>query len=142
VSQILFDSSVYISALRTKDDSALRARGQVAGERLWLSAVVLEELLAGSTGATIRLVERFGRDFDRIGRLLVPNAADWTTAGKLLARIGTRYGFSSIARSRMTNDVLISASASRLAIEVVTANARDFTRISEFLPTLRWRLPG
>ena len=141
MSQILFDSSVYISAIRTKDDSALRTRGHIAGKRLWLSAVVLEELLAGSSGPTIRMVERFGRDFERVGRLLVPNATDWTTAGKLLARIGSRYGFSSIARSRMTNDVLISVSATRLAIEVVTANARDFTRISEFLPNLWWRIP-
>jgi predicted nucleic acid-binding protein len=44
----LFDSSIYISALRRGDDARL-ALGRVATDApLWLSAVVLEELYAGA----------------------------------------------------------------------------------------------
>jgi predicted nucleic acid-binding protein len=140
VRQVLFDTSVYIDALRRRDPSAMRARGVVAGERLWLSAVVLEELLAGATGPATKLVEGLGRDFDKVGRLLVPNAADWAAAGTVLAKIVAAHGFEAIGRARMTNDALIAMSAARTAVTVVTRNARDFARLAEVRPDFTWRL--
>jgi hypothetical protein len=44
----LFDSSVYISALRRGDDAAPALRRLAADAPLWLSAVVIAELYAGA----------------------------------------------------------------------------------------------
>jgi predicted nucleic acid-binding protein len=54
----LFDSSIYISALRRGNDAAL-ALGRLATDApLWLSAVVLEELYAGAGDSDRHVVER------------------------------------------------------------------------------------
>jgi predicted nucleic acid-binding protein len=44
---VLFDSSIYITALRTGDEAALSLRRVAVDSPVWLSAVVLEELYAG-----------------------------------------------------------------------------------------------
>ncbi len=78
------------------------------------------------------------RDFDKAGRILVPNLSDWTSAGRILSRLARKYGYEQIGKSRLTNDALIAASAARMGMVVVTLNPRDFARISEFCP-LQWR---
>jgi len=77
-------------------------------------------------------VERLERDFDKARRMLVPNLGDWAHTGKVLARLGSKYGYEKIGRGRLTNDALIALSAGRLGITVITANARDFARLAEF----------
>src|SRR5271166_6032785 len=44
----LFDTSIYISALRRGNEGALALRRVAADGPLWLSSVVLEELYAGA----------------------------------------------------------------------------------------------
>ena len=83
----LFDSSIYISALRRGDDAALTLRRVAADAPLWLSAVVLEELYAGAGDRERHLLERLERDFNRAKRILVPNLTDWTQVGRVLARL-------------------------------------------------------
>ncbi|MGN6593021.1 MAG: hypothetical protein ACTHJX_09000 [Terriglobales bacterium] len=82
---VLFDSSVYINHLRAGNGGALGARFLPRGTRLWLSAVVLEELLAGAAGSEAAAIVRLGRDFARLRRLIVPTLDDWTAAGHMLA---------------------------------------------------------
>src|SRR6266700_2732844 len=129
---VLFDSSVYIAALRREGDAALFFRRLGVEARVWLSAVVLEELYAGADSRQRWPVERLEQDFERAGRILVPNLADWAEAGRVLARLGVKYGYEQIGRGRLTNDALIAMSAARLGITVITANRRDFTRLAEF----------
>jgi len=74
------------------------------------------------------------REFEKLDRLLVPNQADWSLTGQVLARIGAKYGFEEIGRSRMTNDALIAISAARNGFTVLTKNASDLARIAEFRP--------
>ena len=136
---ILFDSSIYITALRMRDDAKLSLRRIAAGEPVWLSAVALEELFAGVTTQDREVVERLERDFDRARRILVPNLGDWTQTGKVLARLAAKYDYEQIGRGRLTNDALIATSAGRMGITVVTANPRDFSKLAEFRP-FRWRL--
>ncbi len=140
---VLFDTSLYITALRRGDEAAVGIRRIAEGAPIWLSSVVLEELFAGVSARDRRVVKRLARDFDKIGRILVPNLADWIQTGKVLALLAARYGHEQIGRGRLTNDALIAMSAGRLAITVVTANARDFARLSEFRP-FQWRVepPG
>ena len=130
----LFDSSIYISALR-RGDAALPALRRFATDSpLWLSAVVLEELYAGTAERDRRVVERLERDFDRANRILVPNLSDWIQAGKVLARLAAKYHYEQIGQGRLTNDALIAFSAGRQGITVITANERDFRRLAEFRP--------
>jgi predicted nucleic acid-binding protein len=83
----LFDTSIYISALRRGNDAALALRRVAADAPLLLSSVVLEELYAGAGDRERRVLERLERDFDRVKRILVPNLSDWTQTGRVLARL-------------------------------------------------------
>jgi predicted nucleic acid-binding protein len=136
---ILFDSSIYISSLRRGPDAVLALRRLATDAPLWLSAVVLEELYAGANDRDRQVVERLERDFDRAKRILVPNLTDWTQTGKVLAQLAARYDYEQIGRGRLTNDALIAMSAGRVGITVITANARDFTKLAEFRP-FQWKV--
>ena len=136
---ILFDSSIYISALRRGSDAALALRRLALDAPLWLSSVVLEELYAGAGDRDRHVVERMERDFERAKRILVPNLSDWTQTGRVLARLAVMYDYEQIGRGRLTNDALIAMSAGRLGITVVTANERDFSRLAEFRP-FQWQV--
>ena len=137
---ILFDTSVYISALRQGDAALLLSRrasrkGEAQDRPLWLSVVVLEELLVGARDRRMKkLLSHLERDFERAGRLLVPLQSDWTASGQVLALIGEKYGYEEVGRARMTNDALIAMSAARQGITVLTINDDDYRKIAEFRP--------
>ena len=135
---VLFDSSIYITALR-QGDHAVALRRFTTDTPLWLSAVVLEELYAGTADRDRQVVERLERDFDRAKRILVPNLSDWAQAGKVLARLAAKYHYEKTGQGRLTNDALIAMSAGRLGIRVITANERDFSRLAEFR-TFQWQV--
>ena len=128
----LFDTSLYVSALRRGNDAVIAVRRWATDAPLWLSAVVLEELYAGAGERERRVVERLERDFDRAKRILIPNLTDWSHAGKLLALVAAKYGYERIGQGRLTNDALIATSAGRLGVRVLTANERDYRRLNEF----------
>lgn len=134
---VLFDSSVYIAALRPGGDPALLSQRWTMESPLWLSSVVLEELYAGSKPTDRRILEKLERDFEKAGRLLVPNLGDWTSAGKILAAVAQEFGYEKIGRARLTNDTLIATSAARNGIRVLTINARDYALLAHFCP-LQW----
>jgi predicted nucleic acid-binding protein len=136
---VLFDTSIYITALRLRPEAALGLRRIAAGGPVWLSSVVLEELYAGASTRSRHIVEHLERDFHRAGRLLVPSLTDWTQTGKVVALLGAKYGYEQVGKGRLTNDSLIAMSAGRLGITVITANARDFAKLAEFRP-FRWRI--
>lgn len=136
---VLFDSSIYIAALRLGGDSSLLLQRSAGGSPVWLSSVVLEELYAGANAGDHRILGKLERDFDRAKRTLVPNLGDWAQTGKVLARLGQKYGYEGIRQARLTNDTLIAMSAARTGITVVTANQRDFARLAEFRP-FAWQL--
>ena len=136
---VLFDTSVYILALREEPSAALELIRPLPRGTVWLSAVVLGELYAGAHPEDVRLVERLESRFDGVGRILAPNRKDWTRAGRLLAQLAARYGYEKIGRARLTNDALIVMSAARQGITVITGNKRDFAKLAEFRPFM-WQL--
>lgn len=136
---VLFDTSIYLAVLRAKNDAVGQMRLMAAGAPIWLSTVVPEELYAGANGKGQKVVERLERDFDRAKRIVVPSWSDWTHTGKVLARLAAKYDYVQIGRARLTNHALIAANAGRLGITLITANARDFARLAEFLP-FAWRV--
>ena len=129
---ILFDSSIYISALRLSGNAPLLLRRWANESPVWLSSVVLEELYAGAHDRARLTVERLERDFDRVNRILVPTLGDWTKSGRLLGRMAAKYQYENIGLGRLTNDALIATSAGRMGATVVTANGKDFSRLAEF----------
>jgi len=131
---VLFDTSIYVAALRAPTSSLPKLHTQTSTSRLWLSSVVLEELYAGVQPRDAHVIERLERDFERASRVLVPNLKDWASAGKVLARLAAKYDYESIGRARLTNDALLAMSAARNGMTIVTANARDFGRLSQFRP--------
>jgi predicted nucleic acid-binding protein len=135
----LFDSTVYIAALRRGDQGTVALRRLDSGSVMWLSAVVLEELYAGAWGRSRDVVKRMERDFDRMKRIVVPNLGDWTDAGDVLARLALKYGYEQVGQGRLANDALIAMSAGRLGIRVITANERDFRRLAEFR-SFQWQV--
>lgn len=136
---VLFDASIYITVSREKSDTALMLRKMAAGDAVWLSSVVLEELYAGASPQNRHVAEHLERDFKRVRRILVPDLSDWIQTGRVLARVAAKYDYEQIGRGRLTNDALIALSAGRLGITVITANAKDFARLAEFRP-FRWRV--
>lgn len=128
----LFDTSIYVAALRRGDDGVLAIRRLSSGSIVWLSAVVLEELYAGAGKRSREIVKRLEEDFEGAKRILVPNLSDWTQAGEVLARLAAKYNYEHIGQGRLTNDALIAMSAGRIGVQVFTANERDFRRLAEF----------
>jgi predicted nucleic acid-binding protein len=128
---VLLDASIYVSALRS-EGSAVALHRLTAGTLLWLSAVVLEELYAGARERHRQVIEQWERDFDKAGRILVPNLSDWIRAGKVLRLLADKHDYEKIGRGRLTNDALIAMSAARMGIRVITANEKDFRKLAEF----------
>jgi len=138
LSGILFDSSVYIAALRQGDASILSLRraarsGAQETRPLWLSVVVLEELYVGAVNAKARKdLARMERDFVGLGRLLIPGRQDWTAAGRVLSKIGLKYGFNLVGKTRLINDALIAITTASHGFTVQTKDPKDYRRIAEF----------
>jgi predicted nucleic acid-binding protein len=97
---VLFDSSVYINAMRTGDEAVLTLRRLTPEAPLWVSAVVLEELYAGVRTRDHKVVERLERDFERARRILIPTLSDWTRTGRVVALLAAEYGYEQIGRAR------------------------------------------
>jgi predicted nucleic acid-binding protein len=134
----LFDTSIYVSALR-RGDAGTAVNRFVAENDMWLSAVVLEELYAGAREGDRHAVELIERRFDQENRILLPELDDWIQAGKVLSRLAAKYDYETIGRNRLTNDALMAMSAARAGVTVVTANVRDFRRLAEFR-TFSWQV--
>ena len=128
---VLFDTSIYVSVLRRGDASPALARF-IAENDMWLSAVVLEELYAGTRERDREVVERIERHFHKESRILLPGLDDWIQAGKVLSRLAAKYDYEKIGRNRLTNDALMAMSAARTGVTVVTVNVRNFRRLAEF----------
>jgi len=129
----IFDTSIYIPFINK--GIAYPVLGLKIGKPvLYMSAVVIEELYAGAFDkASIKLLDRLYVTFENLGRLIVPDSADWQMAGKVIAKLGQKYGFEKLFLSKITNDVLIAVSARRIGAIVVTHNINDFLRIKEFV---------
>ena len=107
-----------------------------------MSAVVLQELLAGANNASvIKELERSRHEYRKLNRLLVPTEEDWWHAGLVLnalqrgrrsKKTGKIPKISVAERYRIINDVLIARTAKRAGVTVVTDNVNDFEKIRNF----------
>ena len=107
-----------------------------------MSAVVLQELVAGATDASaVKDLEHSRREYLKANRLLVPIEDDWWHVGLVLnafqrGRRSKKSGkipkMSVGERYRIINDVLIARTAKRAGVTVVTDNVDDFKKIQNF----------
>ncbi len=131
--KVIIDTSVYIPFINKGTSHPLLELGQ--GVPLFcMSAVVMEEMYAGAfDDESVKLLDKLYKTFDTAGRLVVPDAADWQKTGRIVAKLGQKYGYEEIFLARITNDILISLSARKIGAVVVTHNTKDFMRIKEFI---------
>lgn len=101
---------------------------------LYMSAVVMSELYAGAhDNQSIKLLDKLHQTFLGVGRLVVPDGEDWRKTGRIMAKLGEKYGFEAKYLSKMQNDILIACSARKIGAFLVTRNEKDFRRIKEFI---------
>lgn len=127
----LLDTSVYLSFLH-KDGEIHDFTFLRRPTLLYLSSVVFTELYAGARDrATVRLLERFYRTFDRLNRVIAPDQQVWLETAHVLQRFGIRYGFEARGLARLSHDILIALTARKIGAIVFTQNRGDFERIRE-----------
>ena len=120
----------------------IRYKQQSYPRSFYMSAVVLQELLAGANNASvIKELERSRHEYRKLNRLLVPSEEDWWHAGLVLnalqrgrrsKKTGKIPKISVAERYRIINDVLIARTAKRAGVIVVTDNVNDFLKIRNF----------
>jgi len=133
-SRVVLDTNVYVTALREGVAGSTFARIQAWSPRTFLASVVSAELRAGAVDETGRRAVRDLTDrFDRLGRVVTPNAVSWNAAGDVLGKIRERE---SAARDRIPglwNDALLALSARQIGAMLVTGNVRDFELLRRFV---------
>jgi predicted nucleic acid-binding protein len=122
---MLIDTNVYIAFINEGLYSDVVLGPSVVRH---MSSVVWMELEAGATSKRAqRAVTHIARAFDRVGRLVVPSATVWKSAGPLLRRL--RSTGREVRRASLVNDALIALTARDLGATVVTNDASDFAAI-------------
>jgi len=142
------DTNIYLNAQRNSlaragYDRILKA----AGRRLRLPAVVAFELRAGVRSPEQRAaLDQLVNAYAARDRILVPSAAAFLEAGRVIADLAIREGITYGAEPlSLANDALIAASCREMQVTLATNNHADFARIqrhcgdSVLLPQPPWR---
>ncbi len=125
--RLVFDTSVYIAAIRGGLFSPAFRTLQETLPRSYLASVVSAELLAGATSQVARrVVLDFIRRAHRVRRVVTPDASAWERAGEVLADIRRKEPQLRSMIPTLWNDLLIALSARQAGATIVTHNARDF----------------
>jgi len=100
-----------------------------------LSAVVFMELRAGAHHReAVKAVYDVYAHFTRVGRLVLPSAADYERAGEIIAKLQSVKGYTIRKSASITNDCIIAASARRIGATLYTQNQKDFAAIQQLMP--------
>lgn len=128
---VVFDTNIWIAYKPTK-----------LPKNLVMSAVVLQELVAGALdGTVLKSLEGSRKQYEKEDRLLVPTGEDWYRAGKLLNSFLHNLKPQSGGKTprlhpnkiqQMFRDTLIAVSVSRTHALLVTNNVSDFKAIQRY----------
>lgn len=123
---VTLDTSVWIPYLRWGRHETT-VDPLIAAGRVWVHAVVLLELYAGTqTVADGRAVEAIRAAAKSLGRLYSPPEEDFVLAGRLLSHYASRFG--SVRPRDHSHDVLITIGAARTGSVLLADNRRDMNR--------------
>jgi predicted nucleic acid-binding protein len=132
---VLFDTSIYIPYLRGEAYTTL-IEGTMRTGQMRMSTVVLAELYSGTRSARDKAdLDVALRAYQSLGSLVTPTTEDWARAGQGIRRYRSLYG--DIEPREHLNDVLILLSGARAGAEVVTENAKPFSRWAALLRRMR-----
>lgn len=124
---VVFDTNVYVAALREGIHGPAFARIRERAPRTFLASVVSAELRAGATDQTGRLaVLELVDQFDRLGRVVTLDARSWNLAGDVMGEMRRREPGLRARIASLWNDALIALSARQIGASIVTDNVRDF----------------
>lgn len=113
---------------------------------LYISSVVIQELLVIANREQQTALVREFRDKLRSGTGIVPNEIDWFEVGKCLSRLhqtGTT-GFTKLSKvevNLLVRDALIARTAIRANAVLVTFNTNDFSKIKSVFSSLKFKSP-
>ena len=131
---VVFDTNVYVSALREGLSGLSFGRLDEAIPRTFMAAVVSAELRAGALDEAGRtLIRNLVSRFERLGRVVVPTYGSWNEAGDILARIVRREPSFRTKVPSLWNDALIALSARQIGATVVTENLQDFRLLHRYV---------
>jgi len=134
-SRFVFDTTVYVAAVRGGVFSPPFRLLQERLPRTHLASVVSAELRAGATSERARrAVHDLTRWASRVGRLVTPSAATWDRAGEVLGQIRRKDPSLRSKVPRLWNDLLIALVARQIGATAVTYNAEDFQLLRRFHP--------
>lgn len=125
------DTNLYIDALRSADSALeLEAFLMAYAPTIMLSAVVAQELRAGSRGAQVAEVDSaFIAPLEKRGRCFTPSYAAWKESGAILSAVMLKAEWPAPPRS-FVNDSLLAMSCREAGVVLVTRNLRDCERIA------------
>jgi predicted nucleic acid-binding protein len=134
VRKYVLDTNIFIEAFRHPAANAELQRFHLLFAPFeYMSAVVAQELIAGTRGASDRrkLERHVLRVYARHGRVVTPSQRVWEKSGAVLADLVRREGLE-LQRVSKTfgNDILIAVSCREAGCILVTNNSRDFERIA------------
>jgi predicted nucleic acid-binding protein len=108
----------------------------------YLSAVVILELRAGTrTPGQAKLLEQgVVQRFARANRVFTPSADAFLAAGKLLAALANREGWTADAHPSLVHDALLATSCRESGVTLITRD-HDFWRFKNHLRGWRFVAP-
>lgn len=128
---VLLDASVWIPYLRTRRYAAV-VDPLVAAGRVWVHAVVLLELFAGTqTRSDARAVDAIRAAATRLGRLYSPPEEDFVLTGRLLSAYAAQHG--TVRPRDHSHDLLIAIGAARTGSVLLAEDRRDMDRWARML---------
>jgi predicted nucleic acid-binding protein len=130
---LIFDTSVYIAAIRGGARSSYSIELEEALPRTYLCAVVAAELRAGAVDAVARrAVDRFTLAARAVRRTVVPGANTWERAGEVVSRIHRAQPELRSKLRTLWNDLLIGLSAREIGAGLVTCDVADFELLRRY----------
>ena len=131
---LLFDTSVYVSAIQGGVLSPASRRLREALPRTYLASVVSAELRAGAiTEKARRTVHDVTQWAHRVGRIVTPGPGAWERAGDILGGIRRKEPHLRSKVPTLWNDVLIALSARQIGATVETENVEDFELLRRYV---------
>jgi len=132
----VLDSNVYIEAERNPEvRERLTAFTQANASTLYLSTVVMHELLAGVRDAErqAEMERQLLTPYRNAARIVPTDERVWKDAANICRafRFDLPGSESRLALASFRNDILIAASCRRVGATLITTNSRDFAAIRE-----------
>lgn len=129
----VFDTSVYIRAIRRGPDSLEYRLILDLAPATYLCSVVSAELYAGALDSfAARTVDRVVSRFDAVGRILPPSNNTWNQVGRILGKIRRKEPELKSKLPGLFNDTLIALASLQIGATLYSTDAQDFRLIQQY----------